>query len=275
MTTPALNIQGIDVFIDGQGPQTVVMIHGWPDTHRLWDNTVDALKDRYRCVRFTLPGFDRDKGARATSLADMAALFSTIVDAASPNDAVTLLLHDWGCIFGYEYAAMHPERVARIVGVDIGDHNSSAFHRSLDSKAKRMIFGYQVWLALAWKLGSVSAALGTAMTRWMARAMKCPTAPDHVGWFMNYPYAMQWFGLKGGFRGAKRVDSGVCLACPLLFIYGKRKPFMFHSKKWADEIAARPHSAVQGLPTGHWVMVQEPQAFNGAVRTWLDKTSKP
>ena len=34
------------------------MVHGWPDTYRLWDGQVEALKDRYRCVRFTLPGFD-------------------------------------------------------------------------------------------------------------------------------------------------------------------------------------------------------------------------
>jgi pimeloyl-ACP methyl ester carboxylesterase len=48
----------VDVILEGSGPKTVVMLHGWPDTHRLWDGQVAALKERFRCVRFTLPGFD-------------------------------------------------------------------------------------------------------------------------------------------------------------------------------------------------------------------------
>ena len=45
-------IDGIDVFIEGDGAQSIVLIHGWPDTHRLWDASVQALLGRYRCVAF-------------------------------------------------------------------------------------------------------------------------------------------------------------------------------------------------------------------------------
>ena len=271
MTSPALTVQGIDIFIEGDGPHTVLMIHGWPDTHRLWDGTVEALKAQYRCVRFTLPGFDPSKPPRATSLADMTALFGAIVQAVSPGQPVTLLLHDWGCIFGYEFAARHPAQVERIVAVDIGDHNSGAFARSLTGKAKWQIFAYQCWLALAWALGrTFSGALGDRMTRSMARSMRCRTEPASIRWTMNYPYAMQWFGLLGGFRGAAPIDP----ACPLLYLYGERKPFMFHSPQWLERIAARPGSAVQGFRTGHWVMVDQPEAFNQRVVAWLNEDSQ-
>ncbi|MDO9197732.1 alpha/beta fold hydrolase [Rhodoferax sp.] len=269
MTTPALNIDGIDVFIEGDGPHTIVMIHGWPDTHRLWDGTVAALQSQYRCVRFTLPGFDVAQPARATSLAQMTALFSQIVEAISPGQPVTLLLHDWGCMFGYEYAMRHPARVARIVAVDIGDHNARAFLKSLTASAKWQVFAYQFWLALAWKLGgTISRALGNRMTRSMARALRCRTEPARIGWQMNYPYAMQWFGLLGGFRGAAQVDP----ACPLLYLYGERKPFMFHSPEWLAQVARRPGCAVQAFHTGHWVMVDQPSAFNQCVQAWLART---
>jgi pimeloyl-ACP methyl ester carboxylesterase len=224
-------------------------------------------------VRFTLPGFDLAKGARATSLQEMSDLFSAIVDAVSPQDQVTLLLHDWGCIFGYEYAAQHASRVKRVVGVDIGDHNTSAFHRSLDAKAKRMIFVYQNWLAIAWKIsskfeGSFGTSLGNRMTRWMARSMGCRTPAADIGWQMNYPYAIQWFGLKGGFRGAARFK----LTCPMLFAYGEKKTFMFHSPQWMAQLSQQPGSKVQGFQTGHWVMVQQPAAFNACVLDWLNKS---
>jgi pimeloyl-ACP methyl ester carboxylesterase len=266
MTPPTLTVQGIDVFIEGDGPQTVVMIHGWPDTLRLWDATVDALRGQHRCVRFTLPGFDAAHPARATSLADMTALFGAILDAVSPWQPVTLLLHDWGCIFGYEFAARHPNRVARIVAVDIGDHNSDLFARSLTAKAKWQIFGYQLWLALAWQLGRLAKGKwSNRMTHWMAHAIHCRTPPASIRWQMNYPYAMQWFGLLGGFRRAAPVDP----ACPLLYLYGERKPFMFHSPQWLERIAARPGCAVRGFRCGHWVMVDQPEAFTQCVGDWL------
>ena len=63
-------VDDIDVYIEGgvEGSETIVMIHGWPDTYRLWDAQVEELKSRYRCVRFTLPGFDLGKPRRAYSL---------------------------------------------------------------------------------------------------------------------------------------------------------------------------------------------------------------
>ncbi len=262
MKSSALTVQGIDLLIEGEGPDTLLMIHGWPDTHRLWDSTVHALKRNSRCVRFTLPGYDVAKPARATSLAQMTALIADIVDAVSPARPVTLVLHDWGCIFGYEFAARRPEQVARIVAVDIGDYNSGAYRRSLPFKARALVFAYQFWLAVAW---TVRGASGNAMTRWMARKSGCRAASSAIGWQMNYPYAMLWFGLLGGFRGAKQVVHD----CPVLFIYAERKPFMFQSSGWLAKLAARPGCAVRPFPTGHWVMAQQPDAFNQCVSGWL------
>jgi pimeloyl-ACP methyl ester carboxylesterase len=92
MTRSTLTIQGIDVFIEGDGLETVLLIHGWPDTHRLWDRSVQALKQFFRCARFTLPGFDIEKPARATSLAEMTALIAEIVDILCPLRQVQLVL---------------------------------------------------------------------------------------------------------------------------------------------------------------------------------------
>ena len=57
MTEQVIKIGDTAVHVEGQGPYTIVMVHGFPDTYRLWDGTVAALKDSYRCARFTLPGF--------------------------------------------------------------------------------------------------------------------------------------------------------------------------------------------------------------------------
>lgn len=261
-----ITVQGTEVLIEGQGPQTVVCIHGWPDTHHLWDRTVSALKDAHRCVRFTLPGFESPPQGSSLSTNDLTARLLAIVNAVSPSAPVTLLLHDWGCVFGYELAARHPERVARIVAVDIGDARSPEFLKSLSAKQKLMLVFYQVWLAKCWVLGRfVNARFANYWTRMMARMMRCPAPPDSIHWTMNYPYAMTWLGLGGGLRSLADFKPH----CPVLYLYGQRKPFMFHSQQWLDRLNATPGSKVQGLQAGHWVMLDKPQEFVAVVRKWL------
>lgn len=255
-------VDGVDIHCEGEHAHTVVMLHGWPDSYRLWDATVLALRERYRCVRFTLPGFDTARGPRPTSLDAMCEWLKAVVDRVSPGQPVTMLLHDWGCVFGYEFAARHPQRVARIVAVDIGDHNADALQRALTPMQRLQVFGYQFWLALAWKIGG---AVGDGMTRRMARALRCRTDPASIGWQMNYPYAMRWFGSAGGLAHAAAVRP----ACPLLYVYGTRKPFMFHSPAWLEGVAAQPGNQVTAMATGHWVMVQQPGEFHRCVRDWL------
>jgi pimeloyl-ACP methyl ester carboxylesterase len=262
-------VEGTEVLVEGDGPHTLVLIHGWPDTQVLWDPLVAHLLARpapaeqgLRCVRFTLPGNDLAQGRRPLSLAQMTAHFAAIVDAVSPDRPVTLLLHDWGAVYGYQYAMQHPGRVARIVGVDIGDTASGEFLRSLPFKAKLGIVGYQAWLALAYGL---PVKVGDRMTRWMARQLRAPAPAASIAAQMNHPYVATW---SGGFRHAVRVQP----TCPVLFIYGQRKPFMFHAPQWAERIAATPGGAVHGLRAGHWVMVNQPEAFHQIVSTWLAAT---
>lgn len=262
-------VQGISVMIEGQGP-TVVMVHGWPDSPALWDETVAALSDRYRCVRFALPGYDLSRPPRPVSVNQMCELLAAVVESVSPGQPVTLLLHDWGCFFGYEYAARHLDRVQRVVAVDIGDTNSGAYLKGLTAREKRMIAWYQIWLALAWKLGPVWPALANRMTRYMARRIGCRTPPEQIGWQMNYPYAMQWFGSHGGLRGVARVDKVFGPKLPTLFVFGKRKPFMFHSPRWLALLGTSPGSAARGMDAGHWLMKQKPAEFNALLGNWLD-----
>ena len=257
-----LRIGDVDVFVEGKGTTTIVMVHGWPDTRRLWDAQVAALKTRFRCVRFTLPGFEPGAPRVAPSLDDTVGLLRDVVDAVSPKRPVVLLLHDWGCFFGYQYAMREPKRVARIVGVDIGDAGSPEHARSLGAAAKAMLVGYQTWLALAWRVGGRA---GDAMTRGVARAARAPADASAVHCGMNYPYDILWTGSHGSYRDAVAFEP----TWPMLFIYGARKPFLFHSPAFAAALAARADCRVLEFDTGHWVMSEQPKRFNDAVRGWL------
>lgn len=258
MNTPTLQVAGTDIHVEGEGAEAIVMIHGWPDTYRLWDDQVAALKPHVRCIRFTLPGFDINQVRRAYSLDELVMFFRRVIETTCPGQKVTLMLHDWGCVFGYQFAMRHPELVSRIIGVDIGDSNSKQYLKSLSALSKLAIFIYQIWLALAWRIGG---RLGD----WMMRALKCSSDPSCIASGMNYPYYIQWTGAHGSYRNTLAVSP----TCPMLFIYGTRKPFLFHSTAWAEALTARPGNRVVALAARHWVMRDRPAEFNAAVLDWL------
>jgi cis-3-alkyl-4-acyloxetan-2-one decarboxylase len=262
-----LAIDEVPVRIEGNpNGQVVLMVPGWPDTLELWDSAVVALQEQYRCVRFTLPGFAPQLPPRAMSLARLVTFYARVVQTVSPNRPVILLMHDWGAIFGYEFLAQHPSLVERVISVDIGDHNRGAYVRSLNVKQKAMALGYQLWLACAWKVGeTLSTALGTRMTRWMAQAIGYRGNVGNISWQMCYPYAMKWFGTKGGFKGMAPVR----VTRPTLYLYGERKPFMFHSSAFLMELSQTPGCAAQGFPCGHWVMGKCASEMEAAILQWL------
>jgi pimeloyl-ACP methyl ester carboxylesterase len=85
--------------------ETVVLVHGWPDTHHLWDQVVPLLADRFHVVSFDLPGFgaSSDPGKLSAFTVDrLANDLRAVLDAVSPERPVHLVGHDWGSIMSWE-----------------------------------------------------------------------------------------------------------------------------------------------------------------------------
>ena len=118
----------------------------------------------------------------------------------------------------------------------------------------------------AWKIGG---SLGDWMTRKMARWVRSRSDPRFIASRMNYPYFTAWFG---GAESFARQTQRFKPACPMLFVYGRRKLFMFHAKSWIEQLAGQPGNRVEGFDAGHWVMLQDPERFNQVAGDWLAAT---
>jgi pimeloyl-ACP methyl ester carboxylesterase len=257
-----LMIAGVPVFVEGDGEETIIMVHGWPDTYRVWDKQVAFFKKKHRCVTLTLPGFGEQRQPKGYTLDHLMSVLEQVVDHVSPAQKVTLMLHDWGCVFGYQFAMSHPNRVARIIAIDVGDANSPVFKKELSVAAKLMLFAYQITLALAWYLGG---RVGDAITRGMCKALQGKAELSHVHSGMNYPYAMRWMGALGSFNALRQVEP----ACPFFYAFGRKKPFMFQSRVWTEKLSRSSSNVVRGFDSGHWVMIDCADEFNTAVGDWL------
>ncbi|MDH6139646.1 NAD(P)-dependent dehydrogenase (short-subunit alcohol dehydrogenase family)/pimeloyl-ACP methyl ester carboxylesterase [Kitasatospora sp. GP30] len=99
---------GIDLAVfeqgDPEGP-TVLLVHGYPDTHVVWDDVAADLAADHHVVRYDVRGAgesgipDSREGYR---LALLAADLFAVADAVSPDRPVHVVAHDWGSLQSWE-----------------------------------------------------------------------------------------------------------------------------------------------------------------------------
>lgn len=121
------NGAGIEVEIGGKG-KPVVLLHGFPDSGRLWRHQVAALTgDGFRTVVPDQRGYGRsDKPTEvgAYSLPLLVADVIGMLDMLSIERA-HVVGHDWGAAVAWAVATFAPDRVDHLVAMSVG--HPSAF----------------------------------------------------------------------------------------------------------------------------------------------------
>jgi pimeloyl-ACP methyl ester carboxylesterase len=98
---------GVDLAVYEDGPHnatTIVLVHGYPDTHAVWDGVAATLARRFHVVRYDVRGAGastRPKARSAYRLPHLAADLRAVIEATS-RGRVHLVGHDWGSIQSWE-----------------------------------------------------------------------------------------------------------------------------------------------------------------------------
>lgn len=107
-------------YVDTGGPgDPVVMIHGQPTWSYLWRNIIPHVEnsksgEKRRVIALDLIGFGKsDKPDIDYRAPTHAKYLSGFMDALALDD-ITLVIHDWGSILGFDYAAKNPDRVKAV-----------------------------------------------------------------------------------------------------------------------------------------------------------------
>jgi pimeloyl-ACP methyl ester carboxylesterase len=117
-----VNGVGIEYEVTGEGAP-VMLLHGFPDTGRLWRNQVPALAEAgFKVIVPDLRGYGRsDKPAEVEAyrldqlVGDVVAV---IGDAGAERAHV--VGHDWGAALSWTIASFAPERVDHLVTLSVG-----------------------------------------------------------------------------------------------------------------------------------------------------------
>ncbi|MBF6331287.1 alpha/beta fold hydrolase [Nocardia transvalensis] len=141
---------------------TLVLVHGITDTHRVWDEVARMLADGFRVVTYDVRGHGRSAapgrtdGYRLTRLADD---LYAVIDAVSPDRPVHLAGHGWGAIQVWEaiYDGRANTRIASATALGA----PSLDHLGMSLRQPR--FPHTRW----WKLPGLGwLVLGRRLLRW-------------------------------------------------------------------------------------------------------------
>ncbi len=158
----------------GAGPP-LVLLHGWPQHWWCWRHLLEPLARTHRVLAPDLRGWgwsDAPPGdyAKATLAADVLALLD-----AEGLDRVALVGHDWGGFVGFLLALEHPERVERLVALDIAPPWTRPTLPRPQHLALPLFGSYQAVVG-APVLGPLALTSGPALVRWLIRRGSGPEA---------------------------------------------------------------------------------------------------
>jgi pimeloyl-ACP methyl ester carboxylesterase len=125
MTSPGdgqmIEANGISLYVEEHGEGVpVLMLHGWPDSARLWRHQVPVLAGHgYRVITPDLRGFGRSEQpgeVRSYGLRNVVGDITGLLDALEVP-AAHVIGHDWGGAVAWLTAIMRPDRVRTLTAI--------------------------------------------------------------------------------------------------------------------------------------------------------------
>jgi pimeloyl-ACP methyl ester carboxylesterase len=127
---------GIEYEVTGQG-RPVVLLHGFPDSGRLWRHQVPALAEAgFQVIVPDLRGYGRSDKPSAVDAYSLPLLAGDVLAilASRGLDRAHIVGHDWGAALAWVLASLAPDRVDHLVVLSVG--NPVTFRRTQEQREK-------------------------------------------------------------------------------------------------------------------------------------------
>lgn len=107
--------------VEGSGP-LVIMVHGFPELWYSWRHQIQPVAQAgFKVVVPDVRGYGGSSKPHAIDAYDMVSLTNDVIgliDALGEETAI-LVGHDWGAPICWNTAALHPDRIAAVVGLSV------------------------------------------------------------------------------------------------------------------------------------------------------------
>lgn len=267
---------------------TVVLVHGWPDSHVLWDGVAPLLAERFRVIRYDNRGVGNSavpKHHSSYTMARFADDFAAVTAAVSPAAPVHVLAHDWGSVGVWEYLAR--PGAADVVGSFTSVSGPSSDHinrfvmdglkqpyrprrfvRGLGQLARLSYMGAFSTPVLAPAAIRIAFARG-AMRRRLLKDGIAREAIHHSQAFVDDAVNSMKVYRANFFPGLRHARTDHHVDVPVQLIVNTRDPYV-RPYAYADIPNRMPRLWRRDLIAGHWAPMSHPAQLARAVAEFAD-----
>jgi esterase len=235
----------------------LVLIHGLFGSADNWGNIAKHFAQHFQVISIDLRNHGRSPHSESQSYADMAYDLLELCDALA-LEQIHLLGHSLGGKVAMQFATQYPERVSKLIVVDMAMRAYADEHTHLINAMMT------VDLSHAESRNDVDRELKASISNLMVRQFLLTNLVKVEGqlqWRINLP------AIKSNYPKFQAALSAH-FAKPCLFIRGERSQYVQESD--IAEIKQHfPKAELISLPTDHWVHAEQPQLFIQTVENFL------
>ncbi|REK28186.1 MAG: alpha/beta fold hydrolase [Planctomycetota bacterium] len=248
---------------EGQG-ETLLLVHGFPLDHTMWRTQTESFRDSYRVIAPDLRGFgESGKTSGPLSMRQHADDLARLLDALDIGDPVHFCGLSMGGYIAWEFWQNYPARLRSLILCDTraaGDtEQAAAGRREMAERVPHEGSEYVAEVMLPKLVAPRELEEDTPVAR-RIREMILKTDPETI------VAAQQGMAGRADFRA--RLSE---IQHPSLVVVGEQDAITP-----VDEMrgiaAALPNSRFVPLAeAGHMAPMEQPEAFNAALRDFLDE----
>ncbi len=242
----------------GQG-QPLILLHGLFGSGDNWGTVARHFSQHYQVICVDLRNHGRSPHSASQSYANMADDLLELCDALS-LERIHLLGHSLGGKVAMQFAAKHPDRVGKLIVVDM------AMRAYADAHTYLIDAMMAIDLTTLQSRHEVDKILSNSIPQAMVRQfllMNLIKSDSSLAWRINLA------ALKTNYPGLQQaVCENTHYEKPCLFIRGEHSDYVQDAD--TEQIKTNFISAqFASLPTGHWVHAEQPQEFIELVGNFL------
>ena len=269
----------LNVVQDGpvDGP-LVLMLHGFPEFSYGWKRQIPFLASAgYRVWAPDQRGYnvsDKPSGIAAYSLDELAADVVGLIDAAG-REQVFLVGHDWGAAVAWWVAAKYPERLAKLVILNV-PHGAVMREALRSNPVQRRKSRYIFFFQLPWLPERVLARqnwqrLVDSLTRTSRPGTFTAEDLDQYRQAWSQPHAVRsmlnWY--RAMFQKPSKPPADARITVPTLLIWGARDKFLGRELAQPSIERCDDGRLVFIEEASHWVQHEEADRVNELIDTFL------
>ena len=265
MNTIALS-HGELAYIDRGRGAPLLLIHGFPLDHTMWNEQIEALAEHARVIAPDLRGFGRSPlgevdPERGISMAQYADELAELLDAIGNSDPIVLVGFSMGGYIAWQFVRKHVDRLRALVQCD-----TRAAADTDEARAGRIKMAEHV---AEWGSGRVAEMMGPKL--FSARALE--TKPRLMAEVRRVVESTPPAAIAAAQRGmAARPDVTAMLPSiqvPSLVFVGAADAISPPAEMRAIAEAI-PHAQFVEIPdAGHMTTMENPAAVNDAIRRFI------